>query len=384
MTYDYILVGGGLQNALLALSLRAIRPTATVVLIEREARLGGNHTWSFYGSDLTASAEHIIKPLITAQWDRYQVRFPNFTQTIDQPYYSITSDRLDQVIGQAFAKPPAGQILLSTEVTNIGPDQVTLADGTQLQGRVIIDARGPTRPPAGKCGYQKFLGWEVELDSPWPQSVPTIMDATVAQQDGFRFLYVLPLTPKRVLLEDTYFSDHARLNQDTLRERLGKYLEAQGLRATRLLREESGVLPMPWSDTTPAQLGPPWVGGYAGGWFHPATGYSFPVALRFALTVAQTPPDRLGKQLQILAKSYRWRKIYAQVLNWMAFRLVRPESRWGLYRRFYKALSIAAISRFYALQFTAWDATRMVLGWPPSGLTLSRLWSSGELVCQQR
>ena len=54
--YDYILVGGGLQNALIALLLAERRPGTTLALLEREERLGGNHTWSFHDTDVAGAA----------------------------------------------------------------------------------------------------------------------------------------------------------------------------------------------------------------------------------------------------------------------------------------------------------------------------------------
>lgn len=52
---------------------------------------------------------------------------------------------------------------------------------------------------------------------------PIVMDATVAQHDGCRFGQTLPFGPRRVLVEDTYFSDGADLASDTVRERALEY-----------------------------------------------------------------------------------------------------------------------------------------------------------------
>ena len=52
------------------------------------------------------------------------------------------------------------------------------------------------------------------------------MDATVPQVDGYRFFYVLPLAPDRLLVEDTYFSDSTHLDVAQLRtEMLFDHLE---------------------------------------------------------------------------------------------------------------------------------------------------------------
>ena len=73
---DLILTGGGLANTLIALRLADAQPQLNVMLLERDNHIGGSHTWSFHGSDLTRVQFDWIKPLIEYSWDRYEVRFP--------------------------------------------------------------------------------------------------------------------------------------------------------------------------------------------------------------------------------------------------------------------------------------------------------------------
>ncbi len=73
--FDYLLVGGGLQNGLLALALRPrSRPRAS--LVERGAALGGNHTWSFHDDDLPPDARAWVAPLVAHRWSAHEVAFP--------------------------------------------------------------------------------------------------------------------------------------------------------------------------------------------------------------------------------------------------------------------------------------------------------------------
>jgi len=53
---DYLLVGGGLQSALIALALLQREPTPSIAVVEREPLLGGNHTWCFHAADVPATA----------------------------------------------------------------------------------------------------------------------------------------------------------------------------------------------------------------------------------------------------------------------------------------------------------------------------------------
>ena len=77
------------------------------------------------------------------------------------------------------------------------------------------------------------------------------MDATVPQDDGFRFVYVLPLAEDRVLVEDTCFSDTDILDREALRARALAYAREKGLGPFEVVREEEGVLPLPWTGPLP-------------------------------------------------------------------------------------------------------------------------------------
>ncbi len=375
MTFDYVVAGGGLQAGLLVSALLHAQPVAKVAVVERADRLGGNHTWSFHAADVPAGAWPVVAPLVGASWPGYRVRFPGCRRTLKTAYHSIASDGFDRAVRRLLAES-GGTLRLNAEVTAVAADRVTLAGGEELRGRCVIDARGASGDP-GRCGWQTFLGLEVELDSPWPDALPTVMDATGPQDGGYRFVYALPFTPTRVLVEDTAFADTPVVDKPPLRERVADYLQAAGVVSWRVLREESGALPMPWAAAAPT-AGVPLLAGAAGGWFHPATGYSFPAALRLALAVAAVPPERATEAAAALAARLRWRLGFARFLNRLLFRAVTPSGRWRVFRRLYRDLPDAVLGRFYALEFTAADAARVLVGRPPP-LDLSRLFALPEV-----
>jgi lycopene beta-cyclase len=109
-------------------------------------------------------------------------------------------------------------------------------------------------------------------------------------------------------------------------------------------------------------------GGYAGGWYHAATGYSMPLAVRFADIVARAAPERIADDLAAAAAGDSLRRGFSRFLNRLLFCLVTPRDRWKIFRRFYRVLSEERIARFYAHRFTISDAARIVIGRPPSGL----------------
>ena len=369
---DYVLVGGGLQNALVLLGLLERRPGVRVALVEREHRLGGNHTWCFHAADVPAGMAAVARALVEHSWPGYRVRFPGGERRLDAAYRGFSAERLRAVLAERCAGAPGVRVLTGREAAEVGEHRVRLEDGETLEARVVVDARGPdVAGTRGASGYQKFVGVELELDRDHGLELPLVMDATVAQRDGYRFLYVLPLGARRVLVEDTSFSDSPQLDVAGLRAGALAYAEANGLGGGRVVRDEQGVLPMPFRGQGPR----PWrsgplQAGYRGGWLHAATGYSFPIALRLAELVSRLEPEELfGTELARLAADVRFQSRFAYRLNHLLFHWFLPEGRTGVFERFYR-LPEATIERFYALRTTRGDRFRILVGRPPRGLSL--------------
>lgn len=367
---DYVLVGGGLQNSLIALALCALPRPPRLAIIEQGNRLGGNHTWCFHDADVPPSLQSVVAPLVVTRWDGYTVRFPGRTRRLALPYAAVTSERLDTVVRARIAAA-GGAVILGRRVTEIGARDVVLDGGERISTRAVIDARGPSSSHARRAsGYQKFLGLELILSRPHGLTEPVLMDATVEQLDGYRFLYTLPLDTHRLLVEDTYFSDDPRLDVEALRARVLRHAESSHLPIERITREETGILPMPWSGGPSPRAAAPLVAGYRGGFFHPATGYSFAVAARLAEAIARVGPDQLGgPEIANLAARVRRKARFARALNRLLFRWFAPAERWHVLDRFYR-LPEETIRRFYALDMTAVDQARLLVGRPPRGLSL--------------
>jgi lycopene beta-cyclase len=372
--YQYILVGGGLQNGLLALALLDRQPGVRLVLIEKAPALGGNHTWCFHADDVPEAARALVAPLVAQRWPGYEVRFPGLTRALDTTYAAVTSATLDRVVRSRLAGAPGCELLLDSEAIEVGGGEVMLGNGRVLAGELVIDARGPERSSvdAACTGYQKFLGLEVRLRTPHGLDRPMLMDATVPQTDGFRFFYTLPLDRDRLLIEDTYFSDTPDLDRDAIGAEIRAYAAAHGHAIADVVRAESGVLPLPWQppEVEDAIPGQPLRAGYQGGWFHPVTGYSFPLAVRLALYVASTPiAGVLGPGLSRLVREHRKQMQYGCRLNKMLFQWFPPDQRYNVLERFYR-LPEPTIRRFYALALTAGDRARILMGKPPRGMSL--------------
>lgn len=352
---DYALIGGGLQAGLIALAVRAAQPHARIGIVERGLALGGNHTWCFHAGDVPAGARW-VDPLIAVRWPGYDVAFPGLRRTLDSDYACVTSERLDEVVRGA-----VDELLLDTSALAVAHDAVETTRGT-LHARTVIDARGPAQLDGGSCGWQTFVGQEARVVG-HGLARPILMDATLAQDGGFRFMYVLPLAEDRLLIEDTRFTDAPYLDAPACRAAIAAYARDHGWDIAAVMREESGVLPLPLQLEVPAP-GSPLVAGYGGGYFHPVTGYSFPIAVRLANAVASG-----DAAVAALHRAHTAQLPFALRLNKMLFRWFPPDQRYHVIERFYR-LPAASIRRFYALELTAFDRARFLFGRPPRGLSL--------------
>lgn len=367
--FDLLLVGGGLQNGLIALAALHAQPRLRIAMIERAEHVGGNHTWCFHASDVPAELGPVIDAITTYRWDGYGVRFPGRERILGEPYAGTCSTALAAALHQAFAGAPHCALRCGVAAREVHADRVELDTGETITADLIVDARGPERYAGRDGGYQTFVGVELALARPHSLARPLLMDATVPQVGGFRFFYVLPLAADRVLVEDTTFRGDPRLDAAGGERACLRYAAASGLSVARVIRTEQGVLAMPGAGPVEPPDAP-LRAGYQGGWFHPATGYSFPVAARLAAFIAaRRPAEVIGPALTALWREQARQVRFCQRLNRLVFHWFADGEAWHVFDRFYR-LRAPVIRRFYALETSALDRARILIGRPPRGLSL--------------
>lgn len=360
-----ILAGGGLANCLIALRVASLHDNTRISIIEAGPELGGNHTWSFHAGDLDTSQHAFIKPLIGHRWPAQDVQFPSYGRRLDSAYFSITSEALRNHMATADFEIHTG-----SRVNTLDSDFVETEAGGRLQGLAVIDGRGQASASGIVLGFQKFFGRELELAGPHGIDCPLIMDATVSQADGYRFIYLLPFSTTTLLIEDTRYSDGAELADSQLSQAIDEYASAKGWRIIKTRREERGVLPIllagDFEQFWPAE-DPVARSGLRAGLFHPTTGYSLPQAVSLADAVARHWPMN-GQDLALLTRRYAqafWHKTrFFRMLNRMLFRAGPADQRYRVMERFY-ALSEPLIVNFYAARLRLRDQARLVLGKSP-------------------
>jgi lycopene beta-cyclase len=365
---DVLIAGGGLAAGLLALAIRQRRPGVRVTIVERGEALGGNHLWSFFESDVAPADMPLVAPLVAQRWAGYDVAFPAYRRTIGMPYHTIESERLDAALRTAL---PPEQIVAGVPVRALDRGTAFLADGRALRAEAVIDARGFTNGAGLALGWQKFVGQMLRLERPHGLDRPVIMDATVDQAEGYRFVYLLPFGPDRLFVEDTYYALDSAIDRDAVAARIADYVAARGWRIAGIEREEQAALPIAMGGDFEAlwREGAQGIGklGMASGLFQPMTGYSLPDAVRSASLVAGLPQlttQAVHDALRAHAEKAWKQRGYYRLLARLLFHAAQPAERYRMLQRFYR-LDSRRIARFYAARSTRTDKLRILCGRPP-------------------
>jgi lycopene beta-cyclase len=362
--FDLVIVGGGLAGGLSALALRRRRAELRLLIVEPDATIGGNHLWSFFESDVAPAHRWLTDPLIGHRWNGYDVLFPAHARHLEQTYQTIESEALDRAVRSALDP----EQIRHEVVTALGPTHVVLKGGERIEAAAVLDARGG-KAEGLDLGWQKFVGQLLTIPQGHGLANPIVMDASVEQHDGYRFVYCLPFSPTELFVEDTYYSDGPEIVHDLLRERIGDYAAAHGWQVATRSREEHGALPV----VTGGDFNRLWPkddsvarAGARGGFFHPLTSYSLPDAVRFAIWLAEEAPlgAKLGAATRARARKHWKRGTFYRLLTALLFGAAAPHERYRVLERFYR-LSGPLIARFYAGSSTGLDKVRILSGKPP-------------------
>lgn len=392
--HDVIIVGGGLAGGLIALALHRQAPGCRFVVIEAGRTLGGHHRWSWFETDIPAHERALMAGFDINGWDEgYDITFPAYGRTLPTSYRSLASAEFHRALTEEL---PAERVLLETRAASLDAGGVALADGTRMAAKRVIDCRPFRSSQHLAGGWQVFLGQHFKCETPHGLTRPVIMDASVAQiaphgnGEAYRFVYVLPLSPDEVFIEDTYYADQPKMDAEVLKGRVAEYAHRNGWKG-EVVDQEAGILPVISGGDFGAALAEVAIPGVAlagarGGFSHPLTSYTVPFAVDNALAIARLiarSPDLSGEELAAFCRrraKRHWRATaYYRMLSRMLFEAAEPGKRVVVFEHFY-ALKGNLVERFYAGRSTWPDRLRILTGKPPVAIprAIRALFSSGK------
>lgn len=361
------LVGAGLAGSSLALALLWRGFRGQVTLFDSRTDFSREQRWCSWGplpeplSDLTDASWPAWKVICGSK--RVLCRLP------ERPYLHLYAPRFFNYAHQQLEKAPGFALNLGVAVHIIEEkrDRVRLqTDAGELEADFVFDSRptgqaggSPPHPSDQAILYQSFRGWVLELGQRCLETgALTLMDFNTTQGNGISFIYVLPFSADRALVESTSLSQQPDSKEEHV-ARIRDYLERLGVREYLVSAEEWGLLPMT-TTSLPNRPGRKWVRiGQAGGALRPSSGYTLVNALRQSQAIADALIEGRAPRSRPISRKYMiFDDIFLEVLR------TSPELvREGLVNMF-ERIREDAVVRFLSSESSFADDARLVAALP--------------------
>ena len=363
--FDLIIIGGGCAGLSLATQLAGqhLNAPATLVL-ESRSEYANDRTWCFW-RDAQLPFDHMV----SAQWRKVRVRSPDATTVLDcaaSPYQFVPSSTFYAAAEASISRNSHIQLYKRISVVSqpekTGEVWRVVTDRGEAYARMLVD----TRPDASlKLGdtqmWQSFYGMEIECKADvFDPTTADLMDFSNQGNDVVKFVYVLPLSERRALVEITVFSVNP-ISKDGLEADCSRAVEdyVRG-QLFQTLRIEHGILPM-----GPAKLPAETDGSYIRVGLHAgaaraSTGYAFQRIQRWAvLCAAQLAAGGLPVPHRRDAVLLRWMDdLFLRVLA------SRPEIAAHLFLSVFKNTNPARLIRFLSDNASLMDCLSVVAALP--------------------
>ncbi|MEV6276603.1 lycopene cyclase family protein [Nocardia sp. NPDC051832] len=268
-TPDLVVCGAGPAGR--ALAHRALHRGLAVTVVDPAPHRRWTATYAAWLADLPGWLDAAVVAAKVDQpvaWGTRRHELPWMYAVLDTPLLQQSLDI-------------TGAQVISDRATEVGPHSVTLASGAVLTGERVIDARGLARAP--ERAEQTAYG--VIVDERRAAALePLFMDWRAdngADPDAPRsFLYAVPRGDGSMLLEETCLAGRPALDSAELRARLLHRMRSRGIDLDGDEPVERVRFPLEGGRPGRRRV------GAAGGYLHPATGYSVAAALTAADAVA--------------------------------------------------------------------------------------------------
>ncbi len=242
--------------AALSLAARAVElPHHKLSIISTKSVAAKDHIWGFWAMPWLALAEATARK----KWSKWAIVSKDHTIIHHSKKYPYCAIHRHKWLERCRASAIAAGVRFEQNFD------------IKVSSQQILDSRPPSVPDG--MMLQHFVGWEVTMPAgSFDNSTAILMDFRCDQSRGMHFIYCLPFSDQRALIESTLFSPElapTSFYEDAIKT----YLETEcGSKTYDLIRQETGVIPL----GVMGRHDPAFVGiGANGGAIRPSSGYAF-------------------------------------------------------------------------------------------------------------
>lgn len=278
--FDYIISGMGLSGLMLAYQMAKdpFFDDKSILLLDHSTNKQNDRTWSFW-EESTGNWDDIV----TSKWDAIEVKSSNDSLNLPIAPYQYKTIRSNDFYNKVW------KVLKTKSNIEFRKEKVLNISHRKLNGSILTDEReyyaakifnsvqlnqNYWQQLKYPCLYQHFLGWFIETEEDFfHEDVATFMDFSIEQNNLTRFIYVLPFSKRKALVEYTLFSEQV-FKESFYETELVKFLDKKNI-SYKVVEKEFGVIPMTsykfWKHNSKHVLNM----GTIGGWTKASTGFTF-------------------------------------------------------------------------------------------------------------
>ncbi|MBI5857826.1 MAG: lycopene cyclase [Sphingobacteriales bacterium] len=278
--YDYIIAGAGCAG--LSLAMHMIHSgkfrEKKVLIVDRDHKEKNDRTWCFWEEN-----PGLFESIVYKRWNNAWFHNEDFSRLISLSPYEYKLIRGKDFYDYCFkhirqASNFDFQLGEIKGIYNRNDNAVLMLDDKEVLASYIFNSILFDKPDLNRKEYyllQHFKGWVIETDKPsFNPDEAILMDFRVDQKEGTTFVYVMPFSKTKALVEYTVFSE--RLSEPVrYEEGLNEYIsQILKIGSYQIVENEFGVIPMtnhrfPLSNGNIINI------GTAGGQTKPSSGYTF-------------------------------------------------------------------------------------------------------------
>lgn len=296
ITYNYIVTGGGCSGLSLIMHILS-EPSLSnkkILLIEQSEKDLNDRTWCFW-----EQGKGFFESVVCKQWSSAWFHADGYSSLKE-----LGSYRYKMIRGIEFYRHCYEKIASSPNVKVVHDKVVSIQQesggvrvfteqgeytGEYTFNSIMFD--DPMKQKNAHHLLQHFKGWVIETaEDAFDLHACTLMDFRVGQQHGTTFVYVMPLTKRKALVEYTLFTEQL-LKDDQYVDGLKNYIKdfLKGV-AYKIEEEEFGIIPMTSAQFKKEEGNTIYI-GTAGGQTKASSGFTFMFIQKQSVLIV----DRLKK-----------------------------------------------------------------------------------------
>jgi lycopene beta-cyclase len=259
-------------------------------IIDPETHVSDDHIWGFWAMPWLSH----VTGLTRKTWHNWRIISPDLVLELSSKTHPYCALSRHEWLNHCRQRANDAGVSITNSLDHLNPKQ-------------ILDSRPPKSPPGALL--QHFLGYEITSNHDvFNPDTAILMDFRCDQSRGVHFIYYLPFTQRRALVESTLFSPSLvpkEFYDKAIKHYLANHLECKNY---TIKRREQGVIPM----ASLQQRDPDLIGiGANGGAIRPSSGYAFSFIQKQIDQISNSAKP--GKPLQVKKPHSRFELMMDQI-----------------------------------------------------------------------